>query len=87
MTKFMPYGGEVLVLCPEARSVVQAPAGAWKMLFTVSSLPPAACRRLQAITLAAFLAVKMAVPIDFKMQKAIISTIYIEQDIHMMNND
>jgi len=43
----------------------------WRLegvLFTVSSLLAAACWRLQAITLAALLAVKMAEPIDFKMQ-------------------
>jgi len=42
------------------------------VLFAVYRLPPAACRRMQAakaITLAAFLAVKMALPIDFKTQK------------------
>jgi len=38
------------------------------VLFTVSSLLAAACWRLQAITLAALLAIKMAEPIDFKMQ-------------------
>jgi len=39
------------------------------VLFTVPRLPPEACRRRQAITVAAFLDVKMAVPIDFETQK------------------
>jgi len=34
-------------------------------------LAPAACRRQQAITVAAFLVVKMAAPIDLKTEKAI----------------
>jgi len=43
-----------------------------------------ACRRPKAITVAAFLAVKMAAHIDFKTQMAIISTVHVEQDVQMM---
>jgi len=38
-------------------------------VFIVSRLLAAACRRLQAITVAAFLVVKMAAPFDLKTQK------------------
>jgi len=69
-------------------SVAQAFAQCWHLegvLFTVSRLPPAACRRLQAITLADFLAAKMAVPIHFKMQKGYYFHCLVEQDVQMMH--
>jgi len=73
-----PFSGTTQVsLCQkrtfEACSVAQAPAGAWKAYCSLSlachRLSADACRLPKVITLAAFLAVKMAVPIDFKTQK------------------
>ena len=52
------------------------------VVFIVSRLLAA-----EAITVAAFLVVKMAAPIDLKTEKAIISTVRVEQDVPMINSD
>jgi len=55
------------------------------VLFSVSCLPPPACRWRKAITLAVFLAVKMAVPIGFKMQNYYYFYSLVEQAVQMTN--